>query len=479
MYEKRIKGGYEMNEKKLGLSSAIAAGIGLIVATSCLITLSQGVGIAGKGFIIAMTIACFLNILVAFSFAEMNALMPISGGLGQYTMAAMGPVVSMVAVIGGYLFTMIFAGSSEAVMLGFVISSSVMPGINPLVIAMVAMVILLVINLFGIKSYARTQIIVTAFMIGSLLVFSVVGYLKIGSGEVISQAGLPFNPMGSDIVTMTALAFWLFIGVEFVTPLTKDMKNAKRNIPLGMIISLLVLLVIQSLMVLAVNNYVSADVLLSSNQPHMEFARLMMGNLGTGWMMIISVGAVISTMNTIFASIPRMLEGLAESGMLPAFFAKKNKYGVPYISLLTLFGLITGATLSGISSADDVVTLILTGSVFWMIAYVIAHINVLLLRKKYPESKPSFQVKLFGLPQIIGIAGMIYMVANIIDVPEMKLQIYKTTIVMMSILIIYSVVWVKKVMKTGLFTTISIEQVIADSESELVEMELKEGLELD
>jgi len=69
-------------EKKLGLPSALAAGIGLIVATSCLVSLSQGIGIGGKGFIIAMAIACGLNILVALSFAEMNSLMPISGGLG-------------------------------------------------------------------------------------------------------------------------------------------------------------------------------------------------------------------------------------------------------------------------------------------------------------------------------------------------------------------------------------------------------------
>src|SRR6056297_3407445 len=129
------EGGLIMNEeRKLGLPSALAAGIGLIVATSCLVSLSQGVGIGGKGFIIAMAIACGLNILVAFSFAEMNSLMPISGGLGQYTMAAMGPFVAMIAVIGGYLFTNIFAASSEAAMIGIVISSTILPNINPLII---------------------------------------------------------------------------------------------------------------------------------------------------------------------------------------------------------------------------------------------------------------------------------------------------------------------------------------------------------
>ena len=88
-----------MITKKLGIPSVIATGVGLIVATSCLIMLSQGVGFAGRGFIIAMAIACFLNILVAFSFAELNAMMPITGGIGQYSLAAVGPFISIISVL--------------------------------------------------------------------------------------------------------------------------------------------------------------------------------------------------------------------------------------------------------------------------------------------------------------------------------------------------------------------------------------------
>ncbi|WKY48332.1 APC family permease [Eubacteriaceae bacterium ES3] len=447
--------------KKLGLSSAIAAGVGLIVATSCLVSLSQGVGIAGKGFIIAMAIACALNILVAFSFAELNALMPITGGLGQYTLASLGPFVSMIAVIGGYLFTNIFTASSEAAMIGFVVTSTVLPNMDPILITLIALTALFVINYFGMKSYAVTQILVTAFMLGSLILLGVIGATQIGSGQVVTQAVTDFNPMGMSVLSLTALAFWLFIGCEFVTPLTKDIKNPEKNIPRGMIISLLLLLVVQSVMVFAISNYVPYDILVTSNQPHMEFARMMLGDFGTNWMLIISVGAVISTLNTVLASVPRMLMGLAESGMLPKVFAKTNKYNVPYISLIVLYGLISIALLSGITSADDLIRFILTGCTFWMIAYIIAHINVLVLRKKYPNRPRTFSVKLGGLPQIIGIAGMVYMIANVIDDPEIKASIYMTTAVLMLVLVVYSAVWVKFVMKKRLFETVSIDDVIA------------------
>ena len=65
-----------MNEKKLGLPSVIAVGVGLIVATSCLMSLGQGAGSLGISFIIAMVIACFVNIMTALSLSELNALMP-------------------------------------------------------------------------------------------------------------------------------------------------------------------------------------------------------------------------------------------------------------------------------------------------------------------------------------------------------------------------------------------------------------------
>lgn len=77
-----------MDEKKLGLPSVVSTGVGLIVATSCLMSLGQGAGALGTGFIVSMILACAINICTALSMAELNALMPnLTGGLAQYTLA--------------------------------------------------------------------------------------------------------------------------------------------------------------------------------------------------------------------------------------------------------------------------------------------------------------------------------------------------------------------------------------------------------
>ena len=130
-------------EKKLGLPSAIATGVGLIVATSCLMSLGQGAGALGTGFIITMILACAINILTALSMAELNALMPnLTGGLAQYTLAGIGPFVTILTMVGGYLVCQAIAGSVECAMFGNAINSVFDTGIPSSVLSIILLVAL-------------------------------------------------------------------------------------------------------------------------------------------------------------------------------------------------------------------------------------------------------------------------------------------------------------------------------------------------
>ena len=62
-----------MEERKLGLPSVISTGVGLIVATSCLMSLGQGTGILGTGFIVSMALACLINISCQTSRADLRS----------------------------------------------------------------------------------------------------------------------------------------------------------------------------------------------------------------------------------------------------------------------------------------------------------------------------------------------------------------------------------------------------------------------
>ena len=78
----------EEKDRTLGLRSVVSISVGLVIATSCLVSLGQGAGSIGVVFIGAMVIACLLNMTTVASLSELNALMPnTTGGLAQYTLA--------------------------------------------------------------------------------------------------------------------------------------------------------------------------------------------------------------------------------------------------------------------------------------------------------------------------------------------------------------------------------------------------------
>ena len=106
-------------KKKLGLPSVIATGVGVIIATSCLLSLGQGAGTIGTPFILSMALACALNCFAAFSMSELNTLMPdLTGGLAQYTLACVGPFLTILIMTGGYLIGNTMVASVECAMFG-------------------------------------------------------------------------------------------------------------------------------------------------------------------------------------------------------------------------------------------------------------------------------------------------------------------------------------------------------------------------
>jgi amino acid transporter len=172
----------------------------------------------------------------------------------------MGPLSSIIAVGGGYLICQIFAATAEAALLGFVVNATFLPGVPPVVISLIAVAILYVINIFGVESYAITQVVVTLFLIGSMFLIAIFGIFGLNSGTPVVQVATSFNPLGWGVLTFAPMAFWLFVGCEFITPLTRDMRNPKRDVPLSMVLGLVILFVVDALLALAINKYVPAAI---------------------------------------------------------------------------------------------------------------------------------------------------------------------------------------------------------------------------
>ena len=465
-----------MEEKKLGLGNVVSISVGLVVATSCLVSLGEGAGTLGITFILAMVIAMLLNMTTIASLSELNALMPnTTGGLAQYTLAALGPFPTLISMVGGYIICNTLSCGVEASIFSFSLADIIGGNIPSIVYTLIMTVIILIANLRGVDMFAKIQDVVAFLLVGSLVVMGFIGMIGMGTGVKINQPAVLEADFGS-IASMTAVAFWLFIGAEYAIPVSKEVKNAKRNVPLGMMIGLFLIFIMQSIMVLGFHNYVEWGELADSAAPHLLYGYAVLGNAGKIWMMLVGALAVISTQNSTVNSLAVICQGMAKMNMLPKIFAKTNKHKVPWFGQVFVSVSIFIFAYVSDSSADMISFLILAGSVFWMVSYILAHVDVIVFRKRLPRAPRNFKVPCGLLFPIIGIVGTIYMILNISTDPQERIMLWLLTGCSFLILGIYSAIWIKVKMKMKVFKSVPLENVMAMENDLYYEIRRKSGL---
>ena len=131
---------------------------GLVIATSCLVSSGQGAGNIGVVFIFAMIIACMLNMISIASMSELNALMPnTTGGLAQYTLTSLGPVPTMVSMVGGYILCNVLSAGVEASIFSYAMGEILHLPISNFWYTFLVTSVLLIANLKGVDMFAKIR----------------------------------------------------------------------------------------------------------------------------------------------------------------------------------------------------------------------------------------------------------------------------------------------------------------------------------
>ena len=466
----------EEKDRTLGLRSVVSISVGLVIATSCLVSLGQGAGSIGVVFIGAMVIACLLNMTTVASLSELNALMPnTTGGLAQYTLACLGPFPTLISMVGGYLICNIMSSGVEASIFSYAMASTIHLPIPSILYTLVMTIVVMIANLYGVDMFAKIQDLVAFLLVGSMLIMGIIGMFGLGTGAMVQQ---PYSMVSSwkEVVSMVAVAFWLFIGAEYVIPVSKNVKNAKRNVPLGMMIGLALICLVQSIMVLGFHNYTPWGELEASAAPHLLYGENLLGSVGKIWMTFVAALAVVSTQNSTVNGLAGICQGMAKMNMMPRIFAKTNKHGVPFFGVIfvSVFIFVFAALSDG--SSEAISFLILVGSVFWMISYIFAHLDVLILRHRLPKAPRSFKVPCGPLFPCIGIAGTVYMILNISTDPTERMMIWLVTGITFLVLGIYSFFWIRIKMKMPVFKSVPIQKVMAMENSMYYTIRKRRGL---
>ena len=443
-------------KRTLGFWQTFATGVGLVVASSTLVTLGNGFGLSGPAFVIPAFVALVVSILIALSYAELANMIPGAGMVGDYTAPALGRLAAIFAVLGGYIVLAFAAGAAESLVAGVSINDLI-PAVPPLAVAVILIAFFFVINLLGVELFGKAQVLLTGILIATIVVLGMVGLLGLGGGTPVS--GVSFNPAGwGQLTQMLTLGIWLYIGIEFVCPMSEEIRNPERNIARAMILGLVAIFVADMLFGFAMAFYTKGDALASSTVPQVLGAENIAGRTGLIWVSAMTLLAAASSIDTLIAATPRMLYGLAREGMLPKIFAYINpRFRTPWVSILAVT-LLVALPLAFSINIDTIITLVLIAAVTWLLSYIIAQVDVMVLRRKYPEARRPFKTPFYPAPQIIGIAACVYMIFNVHPDPAMRNTIWLFAGLGTLAILLYGVVWLKFVRKLPLFEAVPLDK---------------------
>lgn len=450
----------------LGLGALLSVAIGLVVSQGVMVMMLQGAGMAGLGFIIPLGIAYVLALTYAVSFSELALMVPRAGSLSSYTEVAIGHFPAILATFSGYMVVAMFALSAELLLLDLIVAK-VYPGVlPPMVVAGGVLALFTGLNLLGIDVFAKLQTFLAVVMVAMLLALGL-GALGHDGASLQTPLDQGWNPLETGALTLAAMAIWGFVGAEFVCPLVEETKRPERNIPRAMIIGLTIIFGIIVLYCLGALLLIPREQLANDPLPHFLYATRLFGESGKTLLVVAAVTATASTVNSSLAALPRMLYGMAENGQaFPQFKRLSKTQRTPWVAVLFIAA-ITGLPIVILGQNPEAVSLLLLAAALaWLLAYIIVHIDVIALRRRYPNAARPFRSPFYPWPQVVGIAGMVFAIWHASPSPEMTGKIFGAAGAVLGVVSVIALVWVKGVMKKPLFTPEPLEGEVAVGEGD-------------
>ncbi len=445
-------------EGVVGFPTALATSIGLIIAASVVLTATQGFGVGGGTFALAIVIAYVVMMAQSSSFAEASALMPTAGSVYDYIAAGMGRFFAITGTLAAYLIVHLFAGTAETASAGLFAAASFEPLEGLLeggswIVGVILLAVFGVVNYLGIEVYGRAEVGMTAFMWLTLFVFGLLGTIQAKTAPIEGFFGSGLigpSPGFETVLSMVGLAMFLFVGVEYVTPLASELRDPFRNIPRAMYVGVTMVAVAMFLYGAGVTRQVE-NVLLDEeagvflfDTPFAipEFASAVMGDFGVWWLGIAVLLASAATINTLMAGIPRILYGMAKDGTMPAIFGRVHaKYKSPYMGIGVAFIIPAVYAIVIDGDIDSIFVLILAAVCAWLFSYILVNISVISLRVRRPDLDRPFRDRLYPVSQLVAIAALLVTLWYIAPPFLTRGEIYIRFFVMLGLSAIYALVW--------------------------------------
>jgi APA family basic amino acid/polyamine antiporter len=363
-------------------------------------------------------------------------MIPIAGSAYTYSYATLG---ELIAWIIGWDLILEYAVSNVAVAIGFGGYLKAQLGAFGLVIpdrwstpvidngwtgsifnvpAFLIVFILTVLLVWGIRESAEANNIMVVIKIGAILTFLAVG------GMLMKPANLhPFAPSGfSGVLSGGAIIFFTYIGFDSVSTAAEEAKNPQKDIPFGIIASLIVCTVLYIGVALVLLGMMKYSTFASGNKEAANApVAYALAHLGANkWFQaVIVIGALMGMISSLLVfqyGQTRIWFAMSRDGLLPKLFSTVHpKFKTPHWSTW-IAGAAVGipAGIFGISEAADLSNI---GTLF---AFVLVSLGVLFLRRSDPERPRAFKVPFAPLFPIISVVLCVALMAGLLVITWLR-----------------------------------------------------------
>jgi APA family basic amino acid/polyamine antiporter len=413
-------------------------GIGAIIGTGIFVlTGTAAANQAGPAITASYMLAGLACGFAALCYAEFASMIPIAGSAYTYSYATLGEIFAWMIgwdlileyAVGSMTVAIGWSGYFQRILAGFGVTLPQWMAAAPPagVINLPAVIIVLIITtllVIGVRESARFNAVMVAIKVAAVLFFIAVGF-----GKIDTSNWSPFAPYGwSGIMGAGAVVFFAYIGFDAVSTTAEEAKNPKRDLPIGIIASLVICTVLYIVVaailsgIVPVTHYRTYEAALAGTTivPAAESAKFLnapvayvLSVINMDWAAgIVSAGAVAgitSVLLVMLMSQPRIFFSMSRDRLLPQGVSSVHpRFGTPYITTI-----ITGtvvAVFAGLLRIDVVGEMTSIGTLF---AFVVVCAAVMMLRVKRPDAKRPFKVPFGYVFPALGVVSCLYLMLSL------------------------------------------------------------------